>query len=247
MRLMRSMKFQSGVVLETLQGLEQQLAAHRSHLAQMASSLSGGLYAAALEAADKLRDALGLVVAMYQRLHANVVPADDLGEVESIDELALRARRMVIVTQLSRLRDVLADPAAEDRAYGWFVGRFEGIDDVTAYFDEQFSKINGIWMQYRHSHALGTGMSTNDRVTLYHAAVRVAQQALADLKDDPDLAYFRRAGIAMTNWPEVHTAFREIDAALAVQIDMESGRLPLALLAPLSPSRAPEATPHREP
>jgi hypothetical protein len=241
---MRSMRFQSSVVMEVLQRLEREFGAPRGHVAQVAADLSGGRIKPARDAADQLLRSLDLVVAMTTRLHANVIPIDELGATnESTGELALRARRMVILTQLGQLRDVLREPAAEQRARPWFVGQFASIHDVATFFHDELHKINGIWTRYRANHPDAAGMSKADRATLYRVAVRVAQRALHELQDQPDVAYFLRVGLAADDWADVHTPLSEIAAALAVQIDVESGRTPVV---PRPPSMA-EGTPARKP
>ena len=242
---MRSMRFQSDVVVETLQGLERDLTEHRAHLAQMTTALSGGRFSLALEVADKLRDGLARVDAMYKRLHANVVPADDLGScMESLGELALRGRRMVILAQLGQLRTLLREPGAAARTQGWFVGEFRNIDDVDRYFDEVFRKINGIWMQFREDPAEVSGVPRMERFTLQRTAVLAAQRALGDVRHHADLAHLLRAGLDTADWPAALAAFTAVVVAISVQIDMESRGTPMI---PVPLARKPDATPAREP
>lgn len=223
---MRPTKFQSSVVVEALQSLEMHLGAHRDHLAHVVSALSAGHWMSALAEADNLRHAIGFVVTMYERLHASIIPADELGSaVESIGELVLRARRMVILSQIGQLRDILRGSAAKNRARSWFGGPFEDIDDVAMFFHNELYRINNIWIQYRTDDA--AQRASSDRTTIYRASVRLAQRDLRDLLEFPDLAHFLREGLAMADWPEVHTAFTEITAALAVTIDTVSGRYPI--------------------
>jgi hypothetical protein len=234
---MRSMMFESGVVVETLQALEKQFAEHRGHLAQVAAALAAGQFATAFAAATKLRDSLGAVDSMCKRLYANVVPVDDLGSVvESVPELALRGRRMVICAQRAVLRELLEEPSAMSRAQGWFVGEFHDMRDVDKYFDGEFTKIDRIWTRYRQNHADMDGMLASDRTTLYKASVRVAQRKLHNLRNHPDLAYLLRAGLDATDWPEALAAFTQISAALDLQIDV-----PLAGLAHASTSERTSA------
>src|SRR5262249_1887626 len=135
------------------------------------------------------------------------------------------------------------EPAACERAQGWFVGCFASIENVAAFFHDELFKINSIWTQYRETQAQAAGMSSADRTTLYRAAVRVAQRALRELRDHPDVAYLLSAGLAGTDWPEAQGAFTEIAAALAVQVDMESGRQPIV---PAPSTGTPEASPPRK-
>jgi hypothetical protein len=239
---MGPMKFQSGVVVDTLIALERQLADHREPLTRMIAELTSHRYAPALEAAEKVRYSLAILVTLYHRLHANVVLADGMGPVESVGELALRGRRMVILTELGHLRDLLCDCDADARARGWFVGQFQNIDDVLAYAQVELAKIVAICARQPQRLVAEAPASAN-RTALYYSTVGVAQRALSDLRDDPDFAYFLRTGHMTAGWPEAAAAFRRIDAALAVHIDVESiGPPPV----PLPPSRIADATPPRE-
>src|SRR5579859_1863392 len=103
-----SMRFESLSVLEMLRDLVRQVGEYHRHAAQVAVALSGAHLALSREATDALRRVLVTIVQMTTDLQACVVPADGLGEtMESLPELAIRARRMVIIAQADRLRDVL--------------------------------------------------------------------------------------------------------------------------------------------
>jgi hypothetical protein len=218
----RSMRFESLSVLDMLRGLEQQVGEYHRHAAQVAAALSVGHLAVAREATDALRRALDTIVQMTTNLEAWVVPADGLGDtMESLPELAIRARRMVISAQADRLRDVLRGPAADGRARGWFNGRFRHIDQISDFFTYEFYRINSMWLQYRRDDHRAASMAIADRVTLYKTALRVAQQAMQDLGTEPALAHFLKQGAAAGSWPEVQGACVHITEALAIQIDME--------------------------
>jgi hypothetical protein len=216
--------FDPDAVLETLQRLESQLHETHHHAANVAATLSAGQFSPALAAIDRLRWSVDVVVAMNTRLHANVVPVDGLGQApESVAELAIRARRMVVVDQLDRLRDLLRETTADARDPGAVARRFRAIDSIAALFAEELHRIDALWMVYRQGDRRLDELGDH-RATLYRAAVRAAHRAMLDLLDQPDVAHFLRDGIEATDWPDVHVACCQIRAALAIQIDIEPGR-----------------------
>jgi hypothetical protein len=239
----QSMRSESSSVLGVLQGLEQQVGAYHRHAMQVAAAIRGGHLVLAREAADALLRVLDAIVQMTTKLQPCVVPIDGLGEVmESLPELAIRARRMVISTQADVLRDVLRGPVAEGRTRGWFCGRFRHIDHVSDFLTNEFYRINCLWMQYRCDDRRAARMAIAYRVTLYETALRVAQQAMQELGADPALAHFLKNGMAASDWPEVQAACVRIAAALAIQIDLKPsrqrwGQLPALNKADAAPAR----------
>jgi len=221
---MESTRFPSGGVVETLLALEGHVTAHRRPLAKLMSAPGGHRLMPALEAADQVRAALALLVTLYQQLHADVALADGLGPVGSIGEPALRGRRMVLLSALGRLRDLPHDAETQARTRGWFVGRFQDIDDVIVFLHDELAKLMALVTRHR-CHELAIDGSNVEEEMLYHAAVHIAQRAVCDLRMDRDLAHFVRAGNAMTDWPEIATAFREIDAVLGIHVDVEAIRV----------------------
>ena len=104
---------------------------------------------------------------------------------------------------------------------GWFVAPLRGITDVRTRVLDRLTKIHAIWMPYRQDQPALPGMTDAERMTIYRTMVRVAQRALRNLRDEPDLARFLDRGIAATDLPEVHLPCRQIDTMLALQIDIE--------------------------
>lgn len=210
------MKFESVGVLNMLRDLEQQVKIYRCHTARVASTLDEGQFAAVREATDALRGVLDVILDMTSTLQACIIPLDGLGDtVESLAELAIRARRMVVVAQTDMLRDVLRGPVAAERTRGWFLGRFRHVDHVADFFASEFYQINNIWLQYRRDDRRAARMESEDRIILYKTALRVADQAVRNLGNDPALAQFLKKGAAAENWPEVKSACMEIAVALA--------------------------------
>jgi hypothetical protein len=161
-------------------------------------------------------------VATKALIREHVLEADGLGEPgESLGELAIRARAVVILMELGHLRNALRDEPLVMRTTGWFVGRFRDIDDVVAFFREGLDKITRIWRPYRQDQPLLSGMSCGDRVTMYLTTIRVAQRALRELGDEPALAQ-----LLATDSPEVQIACKRIVTVLGIQVDVEPDRLP---------------------
>jgi tetratricopeptide (TPR) repeat protein len=73
------------------------------------------------------------------------------------------------------------------------------------------------------------------------AAERIAQDAVRDQDREP--APFVGAEDAMTDWPEIAAAFREIDAVLGIHIDLEAIRKRRVSARPRSPETTPPGKP----
>src|ERR1700733_4097615 len=100
-------------MVELVQRLETQVSEHRPRLEYLTAAVSGGDFKQALQATGTLYAVLESIVATRAVLSEQVGTADGLGEPgESLIELAIRARRIVILTQIPRLRDSFAHQAA---------------------------------------------------------------------------------------------------------------------------------------
>jgi hypothetical protein len=211
------MRSESFVVAEMLQRMEQQNQLLRPSAVEVATALSKDEYPTALEAAADLHRVLGTFVATTEALQEHVVARDGMGDLgESLDELALRARTLVLRAQLELLCEELREPGAHARAVGWFAGRFKGIADVDTYIRERLDRIHGLWLPYRHDQPQPDGMTDPERASLYRTMVRVAQRQLQALCDEPDLAEFLAGGLAATDLVEVHLACRQIVTVLGL-------------------------------
>ena len=219
------MRTESYIVAELLQRLEQQGGALGPHAVEVAAALSQDQYSAALEASTILTRLLDKFVATTELLQDHIVAHDGMGALgESLGELALRARGLVVAVQLDLLCEAFRAPAVQVRARGWFVGQLQGIADVRARVHDGLTKIHAIWTPYRRDQAATPGMTDTERVTVYRTMVRVAQRALRDLRDEPELARFLDRGLAATDLPEVHLPCKQIDAMLALQIGIDPTR-----------------------
>lgn len=237
------MGIESYVLAEMLQRLETQGAMLRPHAVEIATSLSKDEYPAARDASAELLRALDSFVITTKILHDHVVANDGMGASgESLGELTLRARAMVLVDQLGLLRDALGDPVAHARVQEWFTGRFHDIGDLIAFVHDRIARIHAMWTPYRIAQPQPPGMTEPDRSSFYRTAIRVAQRALCELRDEPELARFLDNGIAAADVPEVRLACERIDAILGLQLDVEVGRP--ATRKPRRP-RTPNVVPER--
>jgi hypothetical protein len=211
------MKFESYVVSEMLQSMERQHALLRPLAVEVAAALYKDDYQAALEASAELYRVMDPFVATLEVLQDHVVAHDGMGELgESLAELALRVRGLVVLAELDILRQELPEATVRVRARGWFVGQFEGkgVAEVTAWVRQRLTAIHAMWQPYRHGQPQPPGMTDVDRANLCRMMVRVAEQAMRALPGDPGLARFLERGLAATDLVQVHLACRQIVAVL---------------------------------
>jgi hypothetical protein len=98
------MSFDSRALLRRLQELQLQIAATPQHGESLRAALDGcDLGEAICATIDAERHVLAMAASTAD-IQAQVVPTDDLGAVESLSELVLRAVRMVVLTESSMLR-----------------------------------------------------------------------------------------------------------------------------------------------
>jgi hypothetical protein len=212
-------QFDPSVVLETLHIVEQQFAALRARSTEVMEALHGGDYDPLRRPAAELHQLLDATLATLADLKAHVVPGDGGGTtLESPSELLLRARRMVIIAALGRLRDALRDPAARAGAASWFVGRFQSIDELTTFLYDELHQISLLWTRYRKDAPQARAMVDAERRPLYCSALRMGRRALRDLGTQADVARVLHEGMAATGWPDVRAACMYIAAAFAIQI-----------------------------
>lgn len=219
------MSLEAYFVAEMLQRLEQQGAVIRPQAVMIATALSNDRYPVALVASAELHRALDAFVTTTERLQDHVVAHDGMGDLgESVGELALRARALVIKVQLDVLCRVLAEPRAQARAGAWFGGELPGIDALRTFVSDRLTKIHAVWLPYRVGQPAVPGMIDTERTAAYRMMVRVAQRALCALQSEPDLARFLASGMDAQDLPEVHIACKQIHTVLGLEIDVEAGR-----------------------
>lgn len=173
-----------------------------------------------IDAEHRVR-AIALITA---RIKAQVVPADGLGAApESLSELVLRAVRMIVLTELDTLREVIfsrhlragRSPRKDrTRAVSW--GGFWGIEDLTACVRHELHQITDLWSAYR-------SMAGSDRAA-YRAALREAHALLHELGTASEFARFLRTSQTRPNRPSLQATSARLEAALTIRIDVDPDR-----------------------
>jgi len=213
------MKFESYIMAELLHRLEQRGVGLQSRALGIATALSRDQFADALDATKQLVVMLETVVLTHATLRGHI-RGDGMGELgDSLEEVGLRARGLVIDTQLARLEVAFRDGLVRARTLPWFVGAVESIDDLTALVRARLQGIHALWSAYRKDHPQPRAMSTTDREAMCRIMARVAQRALQDLGSEPELAHFLRHALAASGLPEIQMASRQLADALSVPVD----------------------------
>ena len=196
-----------------LQTLERQIveAAHHHDALRAATAGSdrGAVQCAGWQAERHLR-AMAITTA---RLKAHVVPADGLGPaLESLSELALRAARLVVLSELDTLRALVHEgaPAAVHGPVAW--GRFYGVEDLAACVRAALDRITASWWAHR-------GCAQSDR-RAYRASLHEAHAAMRQLGTASEFARFLWEGRSRADWPALQATCSRMSTALTQRIDI---------------------------
>ena len=205
------MSFNSASLIQLLQELGQQIAAASQHRQSLASALArrdlGEVRRTKIEAECLV---LGMTITTGH-IKARVVPADGLGDVlESLSELVLRAVRLVLLTELNALRDVVSESSAHRRPPALCPEPFRTINGCLR---KELHRISCQWGAYR-------GMQGVERAA-YRAALRAAHASMRELGDASVAARALREGLTCTDWPELQEVCERMLAALAIRIDID--------------------------
>lgn len=196
-------------ILRHLQALEHQLAEVPRHdQALRAANARGDRQTAQRVAVQAERHVRAMAVTIGH-LKAQV-PADDLGSaLESLSELALRAARLVVLTELDALHELVR--AHPSRSLSW--GRFWGIEDLMVCARAELDRITATWCAYR-------GRAQTDR-PVYRAALHAAHAAMRKLGTASEFARFLWEGRHRTDWPALQALCTQVSAALTLRVDVE--------------------------
>jgi hypothetical protein len=226
------MTFDSPTVVRQLQTLERQLAEVASHREALRAAWARGDRQGARHATALAERHVRAMAITTAQLKARVVSADDLGvALESLSELALRAARLVVLTELGTLRALVHTlPAvAPVRPLSW--GRFWGIDDLTACVRAELDQITASWRALR-------GQADSERPA-YRAALHAAHGSMRALGTASEFARFLWEGRSRTDWPPMLAAAARMSIAMTLRIDVEPDR-PLLVYVTLPEDRATE-------
>ena len=211
------MTFDSSTLVRQLQALERQIAdAAHYHDALRAATASGDWHAARY-ATERAARHLHTMAITTGHLKADVVAEDGLGPaLESLSELALRAARLVVLTELDTLRAIVHAPSAVAaiRPIEW--GRFGGIGDLTTGVRSALEQGTASWCAVR-------GRAYVER-RAYRAALHAAHAAMRQLGTASEFGRFLWEGRRRTNWPALQATCTRMSIALTHRIDVEPDR-----------------------
>lgn len=210
------MSFDSRSLLRRLQELQLQIAATPQQGESLRAALDGhDLGEAICATMDAERHVLAMAATIADIL-AQVVPADHLGAVESLSELVFRAVRMVVLTELSMLREVVCEASKRGKLRPLTWGRFRGIDHLTSEMRDEIHRITHQWIAYRE-------MEGVERVT-YRAALRAAHQSMRQLGNASEATRFLHEGRTRADWPALREVCSRIWVALTIRINADPDR-----------------------
>jgi hypothetical protein len=219
-------------VVRQLQVLQRQLAAVPRLRDALEEACAGGNRRATQHAAAQADRHIRDMALTTAHLRVHVVGADDLGvALESLSELALRAARLVVFTDLEVLRALArASPGA---AYLVPVssGRSWGIKDMTVCVHAVIDHITASWRAY-------CGQAQTERPA-YRAALHAAHAAMWQLGTTSEFARFLWQGRQRFDQPQLQAACDRMSIALTCRIDIEPDGA-LVAYEPRSTARATE-------
>lgn len=158
-----------------------------------------------------------------------LVAGDGLGHrIDSVPELVLRAQGRLVLTALTALGELAADPAARHRLDTLVLTPFHQLEDWIAYVAHELNGSAQGWISYREDVASDPAP--------YRAALREARATLCRLAEQSKAAPFLRAAIRRTDWPALQEPCFQIMEALTIPIDVQF-RVPLVMVS--VPTRNP--------
>jgi hypothetical protein len=208
------MAFDTPSLLRRLHELEREVAESTRQWNSLQTARRDDDRATAMRAADDAERHVRAMAVTTQRIKAQVVPADGMGDtLQSLSELVLRAVRMVVLAELDTLHRIVADPPAEARSRALCWGRYQGVEDMTVCVRAELEQITDQWRSYR-----GTAAIERDA---YRCALRQAHAATRALATISDFARFLDRGLTRSDWPGLQATCARILVALNVSIDVD--------------------------
>lgn len=218
------MGIESYVVAEMLLRLEEHNAVLKPQFAEVAAAMHCGDWANALSASGELSRILDVLVTATNSLEDYVVAHDGFGATgDSVLELGLRARSMVLLAQLDVLRQAAVKPETSTRMSAWF-GHFNSFDGIDAFIRQSIEEVHRIWRPFATNQPPSQGMTLSEQASVYRTMVQVAHRQMRVLVDNRTLTAFLDKGIAATDIPDVHLACKRIASVLATEFDVTLGR-----------------------
>jgi hypothetical protein len=252
------------IVVHVLAEAEHRLAAiHLAH-DRFTEAVASASFLGVAESAPALAAAVDDLMATARRVVAEITACDRAlvgDDVESVDELAVRAGTIAISRELEHLRFALGDDEPRERARPLFSGDLGTMSAVVGRVRRRLAEINAAWIRYRRSapdHEAtivdSAGADQDDRAeiererrVLYRSAVRDARCAMMGIGHDPDLAHFLRAGSGCVDWPEVQIPCANIAKLVGLPPQGEPAGEPASTGAPVAIPWEPSGRSLRDP
>ncbi len=162
-----------------------------------------------------LRRDLMTMAAIIERMKTEVTAADGLGanlRSLSLSELAIRAKRLIVLTELDKLR-ALTTGTRDGQPRDLTCWRpFAGIEDLTLFIHCELDRITHGWLPYR---------TAADR-SAFRSALRDAHAEMRSLGFGSDLARFLPAAAdKLSNRAAIRAVCKRMSAALMLKIDVD--------------------------
>jgi hypothetical protein len=206
------MTFDSISVIERLQDLERQIAGTPRYVDSLQRAFAQGDRADILYNLVHSERHLRAMATTTACIRDQVIEMDGLGGmVGSLAELVLRAVRMVLLSELEALSDLMRGAVRRGRSTRLFGGRFPTVDDLASFVRAELDRITRMWNRDRPWIDRGA----------FRAALRDAAQAIRHLGEVPELSCFLRDGAVRGDCPALLRACRRLRAALDIRIAAE--------------------------
>jgi hypothetical protein len=209
---------ESDIVVAALFELARRVAEIKRHVGARDEAITEGDIALAVQAQRECTSLIDAVVRITATIKPYVIGVDGIeGREESLGELVIRSKRMVIIEQMCALQEaILRAIECGGSVASMFTGRFGDFEGVASYVFDELRQFMSIWMRFRE-----TSSVYRNRV-LYQAGIRVTLRAIRGLLNDPDLAHFVEEGIRLADWRDVQLSCIRIKNIVALDIDADS-------------------------
>lgn len=192
---------------------------HQCCVRGTAAALSSG-HADAARTLHRLLERQGIII---MRLKRHVVPFDHHvggGCVHSTGELVLRARSLVIESQIPRLCSALGERVDSSPYSALFIREFGCVSDVANCIFGRLHRVTQSWTLHRDFHGEACDMA---RVPYVHG-IRRATADLDELYKLPALSHFLYEG-KRVSCPEVRSSCELIESALVASVYPNDGAI----------------------
>lgn len=183
-------RFKAKRVVATLRALRDQVASLKGST-EIRKIVNGGDLRCAVRAVVHERDTQSSISTTMTALASEILPIDILGPYGSLDELVLRASRLVILTQVSHLQVLIKETQSRHLARP-FQDWTRFANTALPFIQDELTRIDKMWMAFRPP-SERSAMSDSAR---YRTGVAVAQFSIRELGRRAPIAKFFRDGMS---------------------------------------------------